>query len=109
MNRQELIRQIKEKQSFLCVGLDTDMNKILTLTSQALTCSGPPFIPVKKEKAGLDLRSLGPRRLGPQGLMKIQPNLLCPPEATQAWESIFYFWLRFQHLSEWLSLVLSCY
>lgn len=85
------------------------MNKILTLTSQALTCSGPPFIPVKKEKTGLDLRSLGPRRLGPQGLMKIQPNLLCPPEATQAWESIFYFWLRFQHLSEWLSLVLSCY
>ena len=28
MNRQELISQIKEKQSFLCVGLDTDINKI---------------------------------------------------------------------------------
>ena len=28
MNRQELINQIKEKQSFLCVGLDTDINKI---------------------------------------------------------------------------------
>ena len=28
MNRQELINQIKEKQSFLCVGLDPDMNKI---------------------------------------------------------------------------------
>jgi len=28
MNRQELIRQIKEKRSFLCVGLDTDINKI---------------------------------------------------------------------------------
>lgn len=28
MNRQELIQQIKEKQSFLCVGLDTDINKI---------------------------------------------------------------------------------
>ena len=28
MNRQELIAQIKEKQSFLCVGLDPDMNKI---------------------------------------------------------------------------------
>ena len=28
MNRQELIQQIKEKQSFLCVGLDTDLDKI---------------------------------------------------------------------------------
>ena len=28
MNRQQLIQQIKEKQSFLCVGLDTDLNKI---------------------------------------------------------------------------------
>ena len=28
MNRQALIQQIKEKQSFLCVGLDTDINKI---------------------------------------------------------------------------------
>ena len=28
MNRQELIAQIKEKQSFLCVGLDPDLNKI---------------------------------------------------------------------------------
>lgn len=28
MNRQQLIHQIKEKQSFLCVGLDTDLNKI---------------------------------------------------------------------------------
>ena len=28
MNRQELINQIREKQSFLCVGLDTDINKI---------------------------------------------------------------------------------
>lgn len=28
MNRQELIEQIKEKQSFLCVGLDTDITKI---------------------------------------------------------------------------------
>ena len=28
MNRQELIAQIKEKQSFLCVGLDTDVNKM---------------------------------------------------------------------------------
>ena len=28
MNRQELIAQIKEKQSFLCVGLDTDLKKI---------------------------------------------------------------------------------
>ena len=28
MNRQQLIQQIKEKRSFLCVGLDTDINKI---------------------------------------------------------------------------------
>ena len=28
MNRQELIQQIWEKQSFLCVGLDTDLKKI---------------------------------------------------------------------------------
>ena len=28
MNRQELVQQIKEKQSFLCVGLDTDIKKI---------------------------------------------------------------------------------
>lgn len=28
MNRSELIRQIKTKRSFLCVGLDTDINKI---------------------------------------------------------------------------------
>ena len=28
MNRKELIQQIREKQSFLCVGLDTDLDKI---------------------------------------------------------------------------------
>ena len=28
MNREQLIAQIKKKQSFLCVGLDTDINKI---------------------------------------------------------------------------------
>ena len=28
MNRQELIKQIYEKQSFLCVGLDTDLKKV---------------------------------------------------------------------------------
>jgi orotidine-5'-phosphate decarboxylase len=28
MNRQELIQQIKQKQSFLCVGLDTDLKKV---------------------------------------------------------------------------------
>jgi orotidine-5'-phosphate decarboxylase len=28
MNRTELIRQIKEKQSYLCIGLDTDSTKI---------------------------------------------------------------------------------
>ena len=30
MNRQELITQIKKKQSFLCIGLDTDIRKIPT-------------------------------------------------------------------------------
>ncbi|MEQ8623936.1 MAG: orotidine-5'-phosphate decarboxylase [Vicingaceae bacterium] len=30
MNKQELITQIRKKQSFLCVGLDTDINKIPT-------------------------------------------------------------------------------
>jgi len=30
MNRQELISQIKQKQSFLCVGLDTDIKRIPT-------------------------------------------------------------------------------
>ena len=28
MNKQQLIKQIKQKRSFLCVGLDTDINKI---------------------------------------------------------------------------------
>ena len=28
MTRQELIEQIKEKQTFLCVGLDTDVSKM---------------------------------------------------------------------------------
>ena len=28
MNREELIFQIKSKKSFLCIGLDTDINKI---------------------------------------------------------------------------------
>ncbi len=28
MNRKYLIQQIKEKQSYLCVGLDTDIDKI---------------------------------------------------------------------------------
>ena len=28
MNKQELINQIKEKKSFLCIGLDTDSAKI---------------------------------------------------------------------------------
>ena len=28
MTRKELIQQIREKQSFLCVGLDTDLKKI---------------------------------------------------------------------------------
>ena len=28
MTRQQLIQQIKEKQSFLCVGLDPDIKKI---------------------------------------------------------------------------------
>ena len=41
MNRQELIVQIKEKQSFLCVGLDTDVSKM-----------PPSLIEEMKEKYG---------------------------------------------------------
>ena len=40
MNRQELIAQIKEKKSLLCVGLDTDVNKIPT---HLLDCADPIF------------------------------------------------------------------
>lgn len=40
MNRQELIHQIKEKKSLLCVGLDTDINKIPT---HLLDCADPIF------------------------------------------------------------------
>ena len=40
MNRQELIEQIKEKKSLLCVGLDTDINKIPT---HLLDCADPIF------------------------------------------------------------------
>ena len=29
MNRQEIITQIQEKRSFLCIGLDTDIKKIV--------------------------------------------------------------------------------
>ena len=28
MNRQDLVNQIREKKSFLCVGLDTDIDRI---------------------------------------------------------------------------------
>jgi len=34
MTRQELIQQIREKQSFLCVGLDTDIDKIPSCVKQ---------------------------------------------------------------------------
>jgi len=30
MNRQDLVNQIREKKSFLCVGLDTDIDRIPT-------------------------------------------------------------------------------
>lgn len=39
MNRQELIKEIKEKQTFLCVGLDTDIKKI----PQHLLCEEDPI------------------------------------------------------------------
>lgn len=35
MNRQELFKQIKSKQSYLCIGLDTDLSKIPTHLLQA--------------------------------------------------------------------------
>ena len=40
MNRKELIAQIKAKKSLLCVGLDTDINKIPT---HLLECADPIF------------------------------------------------------------------
>ena len=40
MNKQSLINQIKQKKSFLCVGLDTDINKI---PKHLLTFSDPIF------------------------------------------------------------------
>jgi len=40
MNKEDLIKQIKEKKSFLCVGLDTDINKI---PKHLLTLSDPIF------------------------------------------------------------------
>ena len=40
MNRAELIDQIKKKQSYLCVGLDTDLDKI---PKHLLKTSDPVF------------------------------------------------------------------
>ncbi len=40
MNREELIAQIKTKQSFLCIGLDTDLNRI---PEHLLSCDDPVF------------------------------------------------------------------
>ena len=40
MNKEDLIKQIKVKKSFLCVGLDTDINKI---PKHLLTLSDPIF------------------------------------------------------------------
>ena len=45
MTRQELINQIKEKQSFLCVGLDTDIEKIpQCIIDEAKAHDGEDFI-----------------------------------------------------------------
>ena len=40
MKKQTLINQIKEKRSFLCVGLDADLEKIPT---HLLDCEDPLF------------------------------------------------------------------
>lgn len=40
MNKQELFKQIQEKQSFLCIGLDTDINRIPKFL---LECDDPIF------------------------------------------------------------------
>lgn len=45
MNRQELIKEIKTKQSFLCVGLDTDLKKVPTF----LLKSDDPIFDFNKE------------------------------------------------------------
>ncbi len=44
MNRQELINQIREKKSFLCVGLDTDIKKI----PEHLLCEEDPMFAFNK-------------------------------------------------------------
>ena len=45
MTREELIHQIKEKQSFLCVGLDTDINKIpQCIIDEAKATDGEEYI-----------------------------------------------------------------
>lgn len=45
MTKQELIQQIREKQSFLCVGLDTDINKIpQCIIEEAKTHDGEDYI-----------------------------------------------------------------
>lgn len=53
MTRQELIKQIYEKQSFLCVGLDPDMNKI----PQALRDKVKEMAPDEKSYIGSTLMS----------------------------------------------------
>ena len=40
MNKKDLIRQIKEKKSFLCIGLDTDIRRI---PSHLLELEDPVF------------------------------------------------------------------
>ena len=48
MNKQQLIEQIQKKKSFLCVGLDTDINKI----PQDLLALEDPVFEFNKQKIG---------------------------------------------------------
>ena len=51
MNKQELFENIKRKQSFLCVGLDTDIKKIpehlLTLQPPIASLINPTWLSMK--------------------------------------------------------------
>ena len=49
MTRTELVEQIKSKQSFLCVGLDTDIEKIPAHYSEQLTVR-PPSPPYRSPR-----------------------------------------------------------
>ncbi len=79
MNRQELIAQIKEKKSFLCVGLDPDLNKIpqhllteadpiFEFNRQIIDATAPYAVAYKPNIAFYEA-------LGPKGWQSLQKTL----------------------------------